>query len=83
MYEDVDELEKFRKMKPMKTFIQESRPEPFYDPLDNYRYYEDLTLRDKRRKSLVKHERTGQPVSRETPFLRDSFKKNSSNIALS
>jgi len=75
MYEDVDELEKFRKMRLMKTVIQEARPEPFYDPLDNYRYYEDLTLRDKRKRSLVKHERTGQPVGRETPFLRDSFKK--------
>ena len=74
MYEDVDELEKFRRKRQVPV-MQESRPEPFYDPLDNYRYYEDLTLRDKRKKSLVKHERTGEPVGRETPFLRDSFKK--------
>jgi len=73
MYEDVDELEKFRKKRPVVQ--QEPRPEPFYDPLDNYRYYEDLTLRDKRKRSLVKHERTGEPVGRETPFNRDSFKK--------
>ena len=73
MYEDVDELEKYRKIR--QPVLREPRPEPFYDPLDNYRYYEDLTLRDKRKKSLVKHERTGEPVGRETPFLRDSFKK--------
>ena len=77
MYEDVDELEKFRKKRPvLHERRPEPRPEPFYDPLDNYRYYEDLTLRDKRKRSLVKHERTGAPVGRETPFLRDSFKKH-------
>ena len=77
MYEDVDELEKFRKKRPvLRERRPEPRPEPFYDPLDNYRYYEDLTLRDKRKRSLVKHERTGAPVGRETPFLRDSFKKH-------
>ena len=73
MYEDVDELEKFRKKRPV---LHERRPEPFYDPLDNYRYYEDLKLKDKRKRSLVKHERTSEPVGRETPFLRDSFKKH-------
>jgi hypothetical protein len=74
MYEDVDELEKYRKIR--QPVLREPRPEPFYDPLDNYRYYEDLTLRDKRKRSLVKHERTSEPVGRETPFLRDSFKKH-------
>lgn len=78
MYEDVDELEKYRQKRPAP---QEPRPEPFFDPLDNYRYYEDLTLRDKRKKSLVKHERTGEPVGRETPFNRDSFKKTVVNYA--
>ena len=73
MYEDVDETEKFRKKRPV---LREKRPEPVFDPLDNYRYYEDLTLRDKRRRSLVKHERTSKPVGRITPFLRDSFKKH-------
>ncbi len=72
MYEDVDKTDKYRKKKPI---IQEPRPEPFNDPLDNYRYYDDLTLRDKRNRSLVKHERTSGPVGRETPFERDSFKR--------
>lgn len=72
MYEDVDKTDKYRKKNPI---IQEPRSEPFNDPLDNYRYYEDLTLRDKRNRSLVKHERTSGPVGRETPFERDSFKR--------
>lgn len=73
MYEDVDETEKFKKKRPV---LKAKKPEPIFDPLDNYRYYEDLTLRDRRRRSKVKHERTGKPVGRETPFLRDSFKKH-------
>ena len=73
MYEDVDETEKFKKKRPV---LREKRPEPVFDPLDNYRYYESLTLRDKRNRSLVKHERTSKPVGRVTPFLRDSFKKH-------
>jgi hypothetical protein len=76
MYEDVDETEKFKKKRPV---IIEKRPEPIFDPLDNYRYYEDLTLRDRRNRSLVKHERTSKPVGRVTPFLRDSFKKHVCN----
>ena len=78
MYEDVDETEKYRKKRPI---LREKRPEPVFDPLDNYRYYEDLTLRDKRRRSLVKHERTSKPVGRVTPFLRDSFKKHVVNTS--
>jgi len=73
MYEDVDETQKYKKKRPV---YRAKRPEPIFDPLDNYRYYEDLTLRDRRRRSIVKHERTSKPVGRETPFLRDSFKKH-------
>jgi hypothetical protein len=83
MYEYVDKSEKFREKKP-KPILEESRPErpePLDNPLDNYRYYEDLTLRDKRKRSLVKHQRTSEPVGRETPFDRDSFKKTIINNA--
>ena len=78
MYEDVDQLDRFRQKKPI---IEECKLDPSNDPLDNYRYYEDLTLRDKRKKSLVKHERTSEPVGRETPFDRDSFKRTIINSA--
>ena len=84
MYEDVDELEKFRHKKQIKEKEKEFKKperEPLDDSLDNYRYYEDLTLRDKRKRSLVKHERTSLPVGRETPFDRDSFKKTIINNA--
>ena len=84
MYEDVDELEKFRHKKQIKEKEKEFKKperEPLDDSLDNYRYYEDLTLRDKRKRSLVKHERTSLPVGRETPFDRDSLKKTIINNA--
>ena len=71
LYEDIDETEKRRKKK---------EPLPF-DPLDNFRYYEYLRLRDRRTRSIVTHERLSEPVGKETPFKRNSYSKyNPNNI---
>jgi ribosomal protein S21 len=77
LYEDVDEIEKYRKMQAQKQQIlrAEPRTKPPKDLLDNYRYYEDMRLRDPRKKGEVKYRRNSKPKGRETPFNRDSFKK--------
>ena len=56
LYEDVDEIEKYRKMQAQKQQIlrAEPRTKPPKDLLDNYRYYEDMRLRDPRKKMRMK-----------------------------
>ena len=74
LYEDVDEFEKYRKKQAQKK-LAEPRPKPAKDLLDNYRYYEDMKIKDQRHKGEVKYRRNSKPKGRETPFNRDSFKK--------
>ena len=78
LYEYVDEIEKYRKMQAQKQqqkLRAEPRTKPPKDLLDNYRYYEDMKLRDPRHKGEVRHKRNSKPKGRDTPFNRDSFKK--------
>ena len=78
LYEYVDEIEKYRKMQAaqkQQKLKAEPRTKPPKDLLDNYRYYEDMRLRDPRKKGEVKYRRNSKPKGRETPFNRDSFKK--------
>ena len=53
----------------------EPRAKPPRDDLDNYRYYEDMKIKDPRNKGESRHKRNSKPKGRETPFNRDSFKK--------
>lgn len=77
LYEDVDEIEKYRKMQAQKQqkLRAEPRPKPQRDDVDNYRYYEDMKVKDPRHRGEFKHRRNSKPKGRETPFNRDSFKK--------
>ena len=79
LYEDVDAYEKYRKMQAQKQQQQKLRAEPRAKPprddLDNYRYYEDMKIKDPRNKGESRHKRNSKPKGRETPFNRDSFKK--------
>ena len=83
LYEDVDEIEKYRKMQAQKVqkapkqqiLKAEPRVNSPKDLLDNYRYYEDTKIKDPRHKGTFKHRRNSKPHGKETPFNRDSFKK--------
>ena len=77
LYEDVDEIEKYRRMQAQKQQVlrAEPRAKPPKDLLDNYRYYEDMKVKDPRHKGEFRHRRNSKPKGRETPFNRDSFKK--------
>lgn len=46
--------------------------------LDNYRYYEDKSLRDERHEGKVKHKRKSKPKGKEVPFDIEYFKKHKS-----
>lgn len=74
LYEDVDQYEKYRK-KQAQMKMAEPRMKPPKELLDNYRYYEDMKIKDQRHKGEVKYRRNSKPKGRETPFNRDSFKK--------
>ena len=69
LYEIVDETQKLRLKTPKKEIQKEI--------LDNFRYFETKQIKrnDERRKSIVRHKRLSNPVGKETPFLRDSFKE--------
>ena len=80
LYEYVDEIQKYRKMQGQKAQNQQIlKPEPrtkqTKDLLDNYRYYEDMNIKDPRHKGNVKHKRNSKLHGKETPFNRDSYKK--------
>lgn len=92
LYEDVDEIDRYRKIgykkpepKPkVQPYTQpypklKAQPQPRYKPakenLDNYRYYEDMRIREQRHKDEVKHRRKSKPKGKETPFNKDSFKR--------
>ena len=70
-YEDIDVTERV----PIK---EKKPPEP--EILDNYRYYESKKLRH-RAGSIVKHQRLSNPVGKETPFERSSYKEYQTNTS--
>ena len=76
-YEDVDGTEKYR-IKGKKNPEQQPKPAQ-REILDNYRYIETKILTNERRKSIVKHQRLGSPVGKETPYFRD-YNTNTSYV---
>lgn len=68
-------VQKVQKVENHQMLRAEPRLKPPKELLDNYRYYEDMKLRDLRHKGDVKHRRNSKPHGRETPFNRDSYKK--------
>lgn len=68
-------IQKAQKVENHQMFRAELRLKPPKELLDNYRYYEDMEVRDPRHKQGVKHWRNSKPHGKETPFNKDSFKK--------
>ena len=64
--------QKYQKQQILKAEPRTKKPK---DLLDNYRYYEDMEIKDPRHKGNVRHRRNSKPHGRETPFNRDSYKK--------
>lgn len=81
LYEDVDATEKIL-IKTHKKPEQKSKSKPGpREILDNYRYIETKEIRskDERRASIVRHQRLGKPIGKETPYERTSFKEYKTN----
>ena len=73
LYEHVDGTEKYRikgKKLPEPSPKKEQR-----EILDNYKYIETKQIKNEERKraSIVKHERLSNPVGKETPYLRGEY----------
>ena len=67
--------QKSQKAQKQQILKAEPRTKQPKDLLDNYRYYEDMNIKDPRHKGSVKHKRNSKPHGKETPFNRDSYKK--------
>ena len=67
--------QKSQKAQKQQILKAESRKKQPKDLLDNYRYYEDMNIKDPRHKGNVKHKRNSKLHGKETPFNRDSYKK--------
>lgn len=65
--ERMNEIEKY-KIQGKK--IEETKPKPKREILDNYRYLETKFIKkdDERRRSIVKHRRLGKPIGKETEY---------------